>query len=74
MDGIAWQQISRPLRLPCSSSASVTVAGGAVTAVLSILTAGVYTVNPTTLTAEPVTGASLAGATLSIKMGWSRPP
>ena len=49
-------------------TASVTVSGGAITAVNSITTAGVYTVNPTTLTAEPVTGASLTGATLSIQM------
>lgn len=49
--------------------ASVTVAGGAITAVLSITVPGSYTVNPTLLTAEPVTGASLTGATLNIKMG-----
>lgn len=46
--------------------ASVTVAGGAITAVLSITTAGSYSVLPTSLTAEPVTGASLTGATLSL--------
>jgi hypothetical protein len=50
-------------------TASVTVAGNAITAVLSILTAGAYTANPTTLTAEPVTGASLSGAQLNIVMG-----
>jgi hypothetical protein len=50
-------------------TASVTVSGGAITAVLSILTAGIYTVNPTTLTNEPVTGAGLTGAALNIKMG-----
>jgi hypothetical protein len=49
--------------------ASVTVAGGAITAVLSISVAGSYTANPTTLTAEPVTGASLTGAQLSVVMG-----
>ena len=49
--------------------ASVTVAGGAITAVLSIAVAGSYTANPTTLTAEPVTGASLTGAQLSVVMG-----
>lgn len=49
-------------------TASVTVAGGAITAVLSILTAGSYTVNPTSLAAEPVTGASLTGATLTVRM------
>lgn len=49
--------------------ASVTISGGAITAINSITTPGVYTVNPTTLTAEPVTGAGLTGATLNIKMG-----
>lgn len=49
--------------------ASVTISGGEITAVLSISVAGNYTVNPTLLTAEPVTGASLSGATLNIKMG-----
>src|SRR6185312_5018157 len=49
--------------------ASVTVAGGAITAVLSITLAGSYTANPTTLTAEPVTGASLTGAQLNVVMG-----
>jgi hypothetical protein len=50
-------------------TASVTVAGGAITAVLSILTHGIYTVNPTVLTNEPVTGAGLTGAALSVVMG-----
>lgn len=50
-------------------TASVTVAGGAITAVLSITAGGDYTVNPTILTNEPVTGASLAGAQLNINMG-----
>jgi len=49
--------------------ASVTVAGGAITAVLSISVAGSYTVNPTAITNEPVTGAGLVGATLNIVMG-----
>lgn len=50
--------------------ASVTVSGGgAITAVLSITVAGDYTVNPTSLTAEPVTGAGLVGAQLNVKMG-----
>ncbi len=49
--------------------ASVTVSGGAITAVNSISLAGAYTVNPATLTAEPVTGGGLTGATLNIKMG-----
>lgn len=49
--------------------ASVTIAGGAITAVLSITVAGDYTVNPSNLLAEPVTGASLTGATLNLHMG-----
>lgn len=50
--------------------ASVTVSGGgAVTAVLSITVSGSYTVNPTSITNEPVTGAGLAGAQLSVIMG-----
>lgn len=50
--------------------ASVTVSGGgAITAVLSITVAGSYTVNPTSPTVEPVTGASLTGAQLNVKLG-----
>lgn len=50
--------------------ASVTVdGGGAISAVLSISVAGSYTVNPTTIASEPVTGASLTGAQLSVVMG-----
>ena len=49
--------------------ARVTVAGGIITAVLSISVGGSYTANPTTLTAEPVTGASLSGAKLAVLMG-----
>ena len=50
--------------------ASVTVnGGGAISAVLSITVGGAYTVNPTGLSAEPVTGASLSGAELDIVMG-----
>lgn len=51
-------------------TATVTVdGGGAISSVDAIATGGVYTVNPTTLTAEPVTGASLMGAQLSVSMG-----
>lgn len=53
-------------------TASVTVSGGAITAVLSINTpagAGLYSTNPTSLTVEPVTGDSLTGAQLNIVMG-----
>lgn len=50
--------------------ASVTVnGGGAISAVISITVAGDYTVNPTAITAEPVTGAGLIGAQLSVIMG-----
>lgn len=49
--------------------AIVTITGGAITAVQSISVGGVYTVNPTSLAAEPVTGAGLSGATLNISMG-----
>ncbi len=48
--------------------ASVTVSGGAITAVLSITVAGIYTNRPPDLSDEPVTGASLVGAKLSIDM------
>jgi|GEM_PF-474023 phage tail sheath protein FI len=51
--------------------ASVTVAGGIITAVISVTVAGSYLTNPTVLTAEPVTGAGLTGATLAIVMGVS---
>lgn len=43
--------------------------GGTLSSVSSIVVAGNYTVNPTLLTAEPVTGGGLVGATLSIKIG-----
>jgi hypothetical protein len=51
-------------------TASVTVGGGGnITAVLSILTGGDYTTNPTAIATEPVTGASLVGAELDVVMG-----
>jgi uncharacterized protein len=50
-------------------TASVTVSGGAITAVLSITSGGAYTANPVNLAAEPVTGASLTGAELDVVMG-----
>lgn len=49
--------------------ASVTVAGGLITTILSISVPGSYTVNPTAPAAEPVTGASLVGAELDIVLG-----
>lgn len=50
-------------------TASVTVAGGAITAVLGITFGGAYTQNPASLIAEPVTGAGLVGAELDVVMG-----
>lgn len=49
--------------------AAVTIAGGAISEITSISVGGSYTVNPTLLTAEPVTGGSLTGATLNIVIG-----
>ncbi len=48
--------------------AEVTIASGAIVAVNAILLPGLYTVNPTTLGAEPVTGAGLSGAKLALAM------
>jgi len=48
--------------------ASVIVSGGAIAAVSSITVAGLYTTLPSNLNAEPVTGAGLTGATLSLAM------
>jgi hypothetical protein len=48
--------------------ASVTISGGAITAILSIVVTGSYSVPPTTLTNEPVSGAGLSGAALSVVM------
>jgi hypothetical protein len=50
-------------------SANATISGGAITAVGSIVNAGIYTTNPTSLAAEPVTGCSLVGGTLALTMG-----
>jgi hypothetical protein len=55
------------------SRLNVTVAGGVITSVDSLWDAGEYTVNPTSLAAEPVTGCNLTGATLALKMGVSIP-
>lgn len=49
-------------------TAIVTISGNAITAVGSIA-GGHYTTNPTSLTAEPVTGCNLTGATLTLSMG-----
>jgi hypothetical protein len=50
-------------------TASVTIVGGAITAVNSISNGGSYSQNPTLITNEPVSGAGLTGATLSVVMG-----
>lgn len=44
-------------------------AGGVLTGALVITVPGDYTVNPTSLAAEPVTGGGLTGATVSLVMG-----
>jgi hypothetical protein len=50
--------------------ATVTItAGGVIASVNSITVAGSYTTNPTTPTAEPVTGGGLAGAQLNVVLG-----
>lgn len=49
--------------------AGVIGAGGTLTSVGAISVGGAYTVNPTDLSAEPVTGGGLTGATLLITMG-----
>lgn len=50
-------------------TASVNISGGGITSVISILTGGVYQVNPTDITQEPVIGANLSGAKLNLGMG-----
>jgi hypothetical protein len=47
---------------------SGTIAGGVLTAIGSISVAGNYTVNPTNLASEPVTGGGLTGAVVNLKM------
>lgn len=49
--------------------ASGTVTANALSGALTIAVVGNYTVNPTSLAAEPVTGCSLTGATLTLKVG-----
>jgi hypothetical protein len=48
---------------------NVTIANGAIASVNSIAQVGAYTVNPVNLAAEPVTGAGLVGAALTLVMG-----
>lgn len=43
--------------------------GGVLTSLGAISVVGDYTVNPSVLTAEPVTGGALTGCTLNVKMG-----
>ena len=50
-------------------SATGTVSGGSLSGALVVTVGGNYTTNPTTLTAEPVTGCNLTGATVSVVMG-----
>lgn len=42
---------------------------GRLASINSLITSGDYTVNPTDLSAEPVTGAGLTGATVNLRMG-----
>ncbi|TAL08057.1 MAG: hypothetical protein EPO02_13780 [Nitrospirae bacterium] len=44
-------------------------AGGILSGALTVSVAGDYTVNPTDITAEPVTGGSLSGCTVALTMG-----
>jgi hypothetical protein len=45
-----------------------TISGGALTGALTIVNAGSYTTDPTSLTAEPVTGGNLTGASVGLTM------
>lgn len=49
-------------------SLNVTIVAGAISQILGFVNHGAYTVNPTALGAEPVTGGGLAGATISLAM------
>jgi hypothetical protein len=44
------------------------ISGGALSGALTILNTGSYSVDPTSLTAEPVTGSGLTGATVGLTM------
>jgi hypothetical protein len=48
-----------------------TVTGNALAGALSVAVAGAYSANPTSLSAVPVTGCSLTGATVTVVMGVS---
>ena len=49
-------------------TAAVTVTAGAISAVNSISNAGQYSVNPTNVNVEPVTGGGLTGATVALTL------
>jgi hypothetical protein len=49
-------------------TAKGTIASGALTGPLTIVNAGSYTTDPTSLTAEPVTGGGLIGATVGLTL------
>jgi hypothetical protein len=44
------------------------ISGGALTSIVSILAGGSYSVDPTSLSVEPVTGGNLSGATVTVTM------
>jgi hypothetical protein len=48
---------------------SGTISGGVLTGPLVLVSGGSYRVNPTNITAEPVTGGGLVGATVSVQFG-----
>jgi hypothetical protein len=50
-------------------TATVPISGGAISGTVTITSGGSYRTNPTSLTAEPVTGSSCSGAQLSLVMG-----
>ena len=50
-------------------TATGTISGGALTGALTVTSGGNYTTNPTSLSAEPVTGCGLVGATVTVVVG-----
>jgi hypothetical protein len=49
-------------------SARGNISGGALSGALTIVTPGSYSIDPTSLSAEPVTGGGLTGATVALTM------
>jgi hypothetical protein len=49
-------------------TATGNISGGALSGPLTIVNAGSYSVDPTSLSAEPVTGGGLSGATVALTM------